>query len=79
MSLVRYDVADHVATIALDQPEKRNALSVPMRDRIAALIHEAVSETSRFEDYMEILVNWSTLLYPCENTRQEHKLAPVDV
>lgn len=30
-----------VAEIVLNRPEKRNALSVPMRDRMAALIHEA--------------------------------------
>lgn len=30
-----------IAEIILNRPEKRNALSVPMRDRIAALIHEA--------------------------------------
>ena len=30
-----------IAEIVLNRPEKRNALSVPMRDRISALIHEA--------------------------------------
>ena len=32
MALVRYDVADHVATITLDQPETRNALSDELVD-----------------------------------------------
>ena len=41
MSLVRYDVADHVATIALDQPEKRNALSDALLDDLIAAFERA--------------------------------------
>ena len=35
--------------------------------RSQAVIHEAVAETSRFEDYSEEVVNWSGLLYRCDN------------
>jgi enoyl-CoA hydratase len=41
MSLVRYDVADHVATIALDQPEKRNALSDALLDDLISAFEAA--------------------------------------
>ncbi len=41
MSLVRYDVADHVATIALDQPETRNALSDQVLDELIAAFEAA--------------------------------------
>jgi enoyl-CoA hydratase len=33
---LRYDLADGVATIALDQPETRNALSDPVLDDLLA-------------------------------------------
>jgi enoyl-CoA hydratase len=36
MALVRYDVADRVATITLDQPETRNALSDELLDELIA-------------------------------------------
>lgn len=36
MSLVRLDIADRVATITLDDPERRNSLTQPMVDEIVA-------------------------------------------
>ena len=36
---------------------------------LQAIAHEAVAETSRFEDYVEAVVNWSGQLYACENIR----------
>ncbi len=47
--------------------------------RVQALHHRAVSETSRFEDYTEVTVDWSHRLYPAEHTRFEHELVPLDV
>ncbi len=38
---LRYDVADAVATIALDQPETRNALSDPLLDELLAALAAA--------------------------------------
>ncbi len=43
------------------------------------MIHEAVAETSRFENYTEAVVIWSPLLYRCENTKLDHKVAQLDV
>jgi len=47
--------------------------------KINALYHKAVAETSQFEDYTEVVVNWSNMLYPAENTDYEYKLVPLDV
>lgn len=39
--LYEKDASRHIAWIMLNRPEKHNAMSVPMRARLAALIHEA--------------------------------------
>ncbi len=46
---------------------------------IDAIQHDAIAETSRFEDYFEIVVNWSGMLYPAENTKFTYNLVPLDV
>ncbi|HZF39758.1 MAG TPA: xanthine dehydrogenase family protein molybdopterin-binding subunit, partial [Blastocatellia bacterium] len=46
---------------------------------LEALIHKAFAETSRFEDYTEAVVNWSGMLYRCDNARFEYKVAQLDV
>jgi len=46
---------------------------------VTALNHKAIAETSRFEDYTEVVVNWSPMLYPAENTLLEYKLVPLDL
>ncbi|WP_294274426.1 xanthine dehydrogenase family protein molybdopterin-binding subunit [uncultured Chryseobacterium sp.] len=47
--------------------------------KVNAIYHKATGETSRFEDYVEIVVNWANMLYPAENTLLEHQLVPLDV
>ncbi|PRY51580.1 xanthine dehydrogenase molybdenum binding subunit apoprotein [Arcticibacter pallidicorallinus] len=47
--------------------------------KIQALHHAAYAETSRFEDYTEVVVNWSNVLYPSKNTLMEYKIVPLDV
>ena len=47
--------------------------------RVNAIYHKAIAETSRFEDYVEVVVNWANMLYPAENTLLEHQLIPLDV
>ena len=44
-----------------------------------ALKHEAIGETSRFEEYQEVVVNWSGLLYDIDNAEFTYKIAPMDV
>nr|WP_188130143.1 xanthine dehydrogenase family protein molybdopterin-binding subunit [Massilia mucilaginosa] len=45
---------------------------------LTAIIHEALAETSRNEDYVEVVVNWSGQLYACEHIRLGYKLVALD-
>ncbi|EDM38939.1 hydroxylase large subunit [Pedobacter sp. BAL39] len=47
--------------------------------KVTALNHEAIAETSRFEDYTEVVVNWAHMLYPAQNTLFKYNLVPLDV
>lgn len=47
--------------------------------RVNAIYHKAIGETSQFEDYVEVVVNWANMLYPAENTLLEHQVVPLDV
>jgi xanthine dehydrogenase YagR molybdenum-binding subunit len=47
--------------------------------KVTAIHHKAIAETSRFEDYTEVVVNWAPKLYPAANTLLEYKLVPLDV
>ncbi len=40
--------------------------------------HEAVGETSRMEDYVEVVVNWSGQLYACDNVHLGYKVVDLD-
>lgn len=46
---------------------------------LTALNHSAYGETSRFEDYTEVVVNWSNMLYPAKNVQLDYKIVPLDV
>lgn len=46
---------------------------------MSALYHDAMSETSQFEDYTEVVVNWGGMLYPTENVKMDYKLVSLDV
>ncbi len=58
---------------------QRVALAASPDGKLEALIHKAFAETSRFEDYTEAVVNWSGMLYQCDNARFEYKVAQLDV
>ncbi|WP_308921431.1 xanthine dehydrogenase family protein molybdopterin-binding subunit [Janthinobacterium sp. J1-1] len=45
---------------------------------LQAIAHDATAETSRFEDYVEAVVNWSGQLYACENIRLGYQLVDLD-
>ncbi len=47
--------------------------------KVNAIYHKGIGETSRFEDYVEMVVNWANMLYPAENTLLEHEIVPLDV
>ncbi len=47
--------------------------------RLEAIEHTAISETSRFENYTENIVNWSGRLYSCDHVKLDYRLVPLDV
>ncbi|QJW89613.1 xanthine dehydrogenase family protein molybdopterin-binding subunit [Spirosoma taeanense] len=55
------------------------ALGAQPDGTLTAMNHEAIGATSQFEDYMEMVVNWSGKLYPCENTTLAYKIKPLDI
>ncbi|MEO5891327.1 MAG: xanthine dehydrogenase family protein molybdopterin-binding subunit, partial [Ferruginibacter sp.] len=58
---------------------QRTRFGAAANGKVTALYHEAIGETSKFEDYTEIVVNWSNMLYPAENILMKYKLVPLDV
>lgn len=46
--------------------------------KVTAIRHKAIAETSRFEDYNEVVVNWGNILYPAQNSLLEYQLVPLD-
>lgn len=45
---------------------------------LEAVHHAALAETSQFEDFTEVVVNWSGLLYQCENVKLDYQLTKID-
>jgi xanthine dehydrogenase YagR molybdenum-binding subunit len=61
------------------QSVQRVALGASVDGRLRAVIHEAVAETSRYEDYCDVVVNWAGQMYRCENVSMGYKVAKLDV
>lgn len=57
---------------------QRVRLSADGQGRLTSVIHEALAETSRKEDYVEVVVNWSGQLYHCDNVRLDYRLVDLD-
>ena len=55
------------------------ALGADKQGKLLAVKHTVVSETSRFEDYIEVVVNWSGSAYQCDNVTLDYKVAALDV
>ena len=45
---------------------------------LQSIQHEAIAGTSTFEDYQEVVVNWSGLLYHCDNVELNYRIAKLD-
>ncbi|MCJ2092818.1 xanthine dehydrogenase family protein molybdopterin-binding subunit [Methylobacterium sp. J-072] len=45
---------------------------------LTALRHDAVQGTSHYEDYQEVIVNWSGVLYRCDNVALTYRIAKLD-
>ncbi|EKT4450097.1 xanthine dehydrogenase family protein molybdopterin-binding subunit [Pseudomonas putida] len=59
--------------------EQRLRLGADAGGRLLAIAHDALGQTSRFEDFTEHLVEWSGMLYQCDNVALSYHLAPLDV
>ncbi|GGH10447.1 hydroxylase large subunit [Alsobacter metallidurans] len=46
--------------------------------KLQSVMHNATAGTSRFEDYQEVVVNWSGLLYDSPNASFDYRLAKLD-
>jgi xanthine dehydrogenase YagR molybdenum-binding subunit len=57
---------------------QRVALGADRDGRLTSVIHDALANTSRYEDFTETVVDWSGLLYKCADVRLAHRLARVD-
>ncbi|MFK3738330.1 xanthine dehydrogenase family protein molybdopterin-binding subunit [Massilia sp. TN1-12] len=53
-------------------------LAASQDGKLQAIWHEALQETSRLEDYVEVVVNWSGQMYACENIHLGYKLIAQD-
>ena len=57
---------------------QRVKLAADRDGTLRSISHHAVAETSRFEDYVEVVVNWSGQLYRCDNIRLGYELVDLD-
>lgn len=60
------------------QTVQRTRFGATDNGKLTALNHEAFAETSQFEDYTEVVVNWSPMLYPADHTLLKYQLVPLD-
>lgn len=74
--------ADPPADVHLRLPAAHSAAPATgrrCRGCLLALGHQATAQTSRFEDFTEHVVEWSGMLYRCENLSLAYRLVPLDV
>ena len=62
------------------RPDSHHIVSLAAdRDgRLLSITHDAVASTSTYEDYQEALVNWSGMLYRCDNVKLSYALAKLN-
>jgi xanthine dehydrogenase YagR molybdenum-binding subunit len=58
---------------------QRIALGANAGGTLDAIMHDAVTVTSQYEDYFRQETGWSGLLYTCANAKYAHKLARLDL
>jgi xanthine dehydrogenase YagR molybdenum-binding subunit len=58
---------------------QRISLGAAPNGQLEALTHQAIGQTSNFEDFTEHEVEWSGMLYRCPNVRLDYQLVPLDV
>ncbi len=57
---------------------QRVKLAADSDGTLRAIYHQAIAETSQVEDYVEVVVNWSGLLYACDNIKFDYKVVKLD-
>ena len=57
---------------------QRVKLAADADGTLRSISHDAIAETSRIEDYVEVVVNWSGQLYSCDNVHLGYKLVDLD-
>ncbi|MBP7567544.1 MAG: xanthine dehydrogenase family protein molybdopterin-binding subunit [Burkholderiaceae bacterium] len=60
------------------QTWQRVRLAADAQGRLQAVMHDAIGATSRLEDYVEVVVNWSGQLYRCDNVQLGYRIVPLD-
>ena len=58
---------------------QRLTIGASLDGQLEAIHHQAIAQTSRFEDYTEQQVEWSGMLYKCPNVTLDYQLVPLDV
>jgi len=54
------------------------SLAADRDGRLLSIMHDAVAATSVYEDYQEALVNWSGMMYRCDNVALTYALAKLN-
>ncbi|GEP01643.1 xanthine dehydrogenase family protein molybdopterin-binding subunit [Methylobacterium haplocladii] len=54
------------------------SLGADTSGNLQAIRHDALHGTSQYEDYQENIVNWSGILYGCDNVELTYRLAKLD-
>ncbi|EJN12118.1 aerobic-type carbon monoxide dehydrogenase, large subunit CoxL/CutL-like protein [Bradyrhizobium sp. YR681] len=54
------------------------ALAADNKGRLTSIMHDAVAATSHHEDYQEAVVNWSGMMYHCDNVKLSYALAKLN-
>ena len=73
--LTRQQMFSHV-----HRPEATQTISLgtDAAGRLQAIVNDATTVTSRFENYMEVVCNWGLMNYACANAAGEYTLAAID-
>lgn len=58
---------------------QRLSLGAGADGQLQAITHQAIGQTSSFEDFTEHEVEWSGMLYECPNVRLDYQMVPLDV
>lgn len=54
------------------------SLASDSEGRLQSIMHDAVAATSHYEDYQEAVVNWSGMMYHCDNVKLSYELAKLN-